>query len=77
MIYLDDIKLITLKSPRSPITEAFRTLRTNIQFSSFDYKVKTIVITSSGPGEGKTTIASNLAISTAQSGYSTILLVVI
>lgn len=69
-----EIKLATIKSPKSPVAEAYRTLRTNIQFSSFDYKVKTIVITSSGPAEGKTTTSCNLAIATAQSGKRTILL---
>lgn len=69
-----DIKLVSMKAPKSPVAEAYRTLRTNIQFSSFDYKVKTIVITSSGPAEGKTTTSCNLAIATAQSGKRTILL---
>lgn len=74
VINLAEIKLVTLKAPKSPVAEAYRTLRTNIQFSSFDNKVKTIVITSSGPGEGKTTTSSNLAIATAQAGSRTILL---
>jgi capsular exopolysaccharide synthesis family protein len=71
---LAEIKLVTLKTPKSPVAEAYRTLRTNIQFSSFDNKVKTIVITSSGPAEGKTTTSCNLAIATAQAGSRTILL---
>lgn len=66
--------LISIKSPKSPITEAYRTLRTNVQFSSFDKKVQTICITSSGPGEGKSTVASNLAVVTAESGKKTILI---
>ncbi len=69
-----EIKLVTLKAPKSPVAEAYRTLRTNIQFSSFDNKVKTIVITSSGPAEGKTTTSCNLAITTSQAGKRTILL---
>jgi capsular exopolysaccharide synthesis family protein len=69
-----DIKLVSIKAPKSPVAEAYRTLRTNIQFSSFDYEIKTIVITSSGPAEGKTTTSCNLAIATAQSGKRTILL---
>lgn len=69
-----EIKLATIKSPKSPAAEAYRTLRTNIQFSSFDNKIKTIVITSSGPAEGKTTTSCNLAIATAQAGKRTILL---
>lgn len=69
-----EIKLVTVKSPKSPAAEAYKTLRTNIQFSSFDHKVKTIVITSTGPSEGKTTTSCNLAITIAQSGKRTILL---
>lgn len=54
-------KLITIIDPKSPTSEAYRTLRTNIQFSSIDKEIKTIAITSSTPSEGKSTIASNLA----------------
>ncbi len=57
--------LITQRNPKSPISEAFRTLRTNIQFSSIDKEIKTIVFTSSTPKEGKTTVAANLAASIA------------
>lgn len=60
--------LIALKNPKSRASEAFRTLRTNIQFSSLDNNVKSIVVTSSGPNEGKSTIMSNLAITIAQGG---------
>ncbi|GFN32774.1 CpsD/CapB family tyrosine-protein kinase [Paenibacillus xylaniclasticus] len=58
--------LITLSNPRSPISEAYRTLRTNIDFSSIDETMQAIVVTSSGPGEGKSTTISNLAIAFAQ-----------
>lgn len=58
-------KLQTLKNPKSIFSEAFRTLRTNIQFTSIDKSIKTIVITSTSQGEGKTTTATNLAISIA------------
>jgi capsular exopolysaccharide synthesis family protein len=71
---LAEIQLATLKKPKSQTAEAYRTLRTNIQFSSLDNKVKTIVITSSGPAEGKTTTACNLAITMAQAGSKIILL---
>jgi len=70
---MDKINLITLKDSRSPISEAFRTLRTNIQYSSVDKKIQVIVVTSSGPGEGKSTASSNLAVAIAQSGYKTLL----
>jgi capsular exopolysaccharide synthesis family protein len=59
--------LITLANPRSPISEAYRTLRTNIDFSSIDAAMQVIMVTSTGPGEGKSTTISNLAITFAQS----------
>ena len=60
--------LITLSNPKSPIAEAYRTLRTNIQFSNVDGDLKLLCVTSSGPGEGKTTTSTNLAEMFAQSG---------
>ena len=66
-------KLITLKNPKSRTAEAFRTLRTNIQFSSLDKELESIVVTSSGAGEGKSTVISNLAITMAESGKRVIL----
>lgn len=68
------INLITVKNPKAPSSEAYRTLRTNIQFSTFDKKTQVIVITSSGPGEGKSTVAANLAVVMAQSGSKTLLM---
>ena len=59
---------------KSPMSEAYKTLRSNIRFSSLDKKIQTIMITSPGPGEGKTTTSSNLAIAMAQAGYKTILI---
>lgn len=61
-------ELITLNNPKSPSAEAYRTLRTNIQFSNVDGDLKTLCVTSSGPGEGKTTTATNLAETFAQAG---------
>jgi len=66
--------LITISNPMSPVAEAYRTLRTNIQFSSIDKKVQVVCVTSTGPGEGKSTVASNLAVVTAQSGKKTLLI---
>lgn len=66
--------LITINSPKSPIAEAYRTLRTNIQYSSIDKKIQVICITSAGPGEGKSTVAANLAVVTAQAGKKTLLI---
>lgn len=51
------------RKPKSIEAEAYRRLRTNIEYSSFDDKYKVIVVTSSFPGEGKSTTAGNLAIS--------------
>ena len=55
-------KLITKLNPKSPVSEQYRTIRTNIQFSAVDEEIRTLMITSSGPGEGKSTTTSNLAI---------------
>ncbi|MBE6052176.1 MAG: CpsD/CapB family tyrosine-protein kinase [Clostridium sp.] len=60
--------------PKSVEAESYRTLRTNIQYSSLDKKLQTIVITSSEPGEGKTTTACNLALSFAQADKKTLLI---
>lgn len=65
--------LITLTNPRSPISEAYRTLRTNIEFSSFDKKLRTLVVTSASPEEGKSTTLANLAVAMAQAGKRVIL----
>jgi len=69
-----DYSLITYSQPKSPISEAYRVLRTNIQYSSIDNPIKTIVITSAGADEGKSTTAANLAIAFAQSGNKVLML---
>lgn len=66
-------KLVTLEQPRTAESESFRVLRTNIQFTSVDKPIRSLVITSSGPGEGKSFTASNLAIVMAQAGLRVIL----
>ena len=58
--------LVTLSSPRSPISEAYRTLRTNLQFVSPDKPLQTLLITSPGAEEGKSTMLANLAVAMAQ-----------
>lgn len=65
--------LVTRYTPRSPISEAYRTLRTNIQFSRIDSPLKTVVISSAAPSEGKSTTVANLAITTALMGVKTLL----
>jgi capsular exopolysaccharide synthesis family protein len=66
--------LIVQDNPKSPIAEAYRTLRTNIQFSSFDNKLDTILVTSSGPSEGKSVTASNLAFAMSEIGKKVLLI---
>ncbi|NQT27570.1 polysaccharide biosynthesis tyrosine autokinase [candidate division KSB1 bacterium] len=66
-------RLITHFAPKSPISEAYRTLRTNIQYAKADSPIKSFLVTSSGPGEGKSTTVANLAITFAQMGARTLL----
>jgi capsular exopolysaccharide synthesis family protein len=65
--------LITISNPRSPICEAYRTLRTNLEFSSLDKPIRSMVVTSAAPEEGKSTTLANLAVTIAQSGKKVIL----
>ncbi len=65
--------LITLTDPRSPGAEAFRTLRTNLMFSSLDKPITTLLVTSPAPDEGKSITLANLAVTMAQGGRNTIL----
>ena len=67
-------RLITHFKPRSPISESYRSLRTNLQFASVDGGIKTVVVSSPAPKEGKTLTASNLAITQAQAGKKTLLM---
>jgi capsular exopolysaccharide synthesis family protein len=66
--------VFTADHPLSVISEAFRNIRTNIELLSVDKPLETLLITSSGPSEGKSTIAVNLAAVMAQGGRKTILL---
>jgi len=66
-------KLITLTDPRSAAAEAFRTLRTNLMFSSLDLALTTIVVTAPAEADDKTSVVANLAIAFAQAGNKTIL----
>ncbi|OZC03440.1 hypothetical protein BSZ36_10880 [Rubricoccus marinus] len=68
-----DTRLVTLLVPVAQASEAFRGLRTSIQFSRPDTVIQTILVTSGSPGEGKTTMSSNLAAVMAQSGRRTLL----
>ena len=66
--------LITNLNPRSPISEQFRTVRTNLQFSSVDSALQSIIVTSAGPSEGKSLTAANLAVVYAQQEKRTLLI---
>jgi tyrosine-protein kinase len=65
---IPDAYLITDYQPRSPVSEAYRMLRTNIQFANIDQPINTLLITSAEPLEGKSTISANLAVVNAQNG---------
>jgi len=66
-------RLITHLDPKSPVSEAYRTLRTNIQFQKLKNKESALMVTSSAPKEGKSTTIANLAITMAQMGSKTLL----
>ena len=61
-VYMKSNEIISLINPKSPVTEAYRTLLTNIEYSSVDKQIQMIAVTSSAPSEGKTTTATNLAV---------------
>jgi capsular exopolysaccharide synthesis family protein len=65
--------LVTLTYPHAPASESFRVLRTNIQFASVDHPVRSLIVTSAGPREGKSFTAANLAIVMAQAGRRVVL----
>jgi len=66
--------LYVAKQPRSPVTEAYRAMRTNLEFAGVNQPLRTILVTSPGPSEGKTTTAINLAAIIAQGDKDVILL---
>ncbi len=63
-----DACIVTQHDPKSPISEAYRTLRTNFQFATLKRPIRTVMMTSAVPGEGKTTTAVNLAVTMADRG---------
>ena len=67
-------ELITKKHSKSPVSEAYRTIRTNVQFSAVNKDLKTIVITSATPNEGKSTTISNLGVVMAQAGQKVVIM---
>ena len=66
-------ELITFTSPKASVSEVFRTLRTNIQFMNVNNKLKSLLVTSTVPGEGKSWVSANLAITFAQAGKRVVL----
>src|SRR6056297_1471136 len=67
-------ELITTRHPKSPVAESFRSIRTNLNFISPDDPLESMLITSSGSGEGKSLISSNVAVSLAQNGKKIIII---
>lgn len=65
--------LVSMTAPKSPIAEQYRTIRTNIQFSTVDEEITSMIVTSAGPGEGKSTTAANVAVVFAQQGKKVLL----
>lgn len=68
-----EYELITNESPKSAIAEAYRTLRTNLGFAELDQPCRSILISSTGPMDGKSTTSANLAVVMAQAGKKTLL----
>lgn len=66
-------KLVSMQDLFSPVTEAYRQIRTNLQYTAVDQPAKTVMVTSASAGEGKTTTAANLAIVMAQAELKTII----
>jgi non-specific protein-tyrosine kinase len=71
--YESSSALVTMSQPRAPISEAFRSLRTNLQFASAATPLKTIVVTSPSPEDGKTTVVANLANVVSQNNRKVVL----
>lgn len=66
--------LVTANQPRTPVAEAFRALRTNIQYASVDRPLKTLLVTSPSPEDGKSTITANLGVVLAQGGRKVVII---
>ncbi len=71
---LDHIEHAAIRNPQSLVAEAFRQIRTNLLFSGPAESQRTLLVTSPGPGDGKTTVAINLAVTSAQSGQRVLLI---
>jgi non-specific protein-tyrosine kinase len=70
----EDTRLVTMRRPRDPVSEAFRVLRTNIQFTNVDHPYRSLLMTSAMPLEGKSATISNLGVVLAQAGHNVLLI---
>jgi protein-tyrosine kinase len=68
----DSRRLVTAIDPRSAAAEAYRTLRTNLEFTGLDAPLRTVIVTSAGAEDGKSTVLANLAVAMAESGKSVV-----
>ena len=66
-------RLLTHEDPKSPISEAYRSLRTSLMYDRKEHNGRIVLVSSPGPGEGKTTTIANLAITYANMGKKTLL----
>lgn len=66
-------EIFVYNNPKSPVSESYRSIRTSLQFANVDKNIKTVLITSTTPGEGKTTTLCNLAAAMAMDGYKTLI----
>ena len=71
---IKQINLLAFKDPKSPVAEAYRTIRTNLQFSGVDKEMKVVEVTSAVPNEGKSTVIASLAVVLAQARRRVLLL---
>ena len=71
---IKQINLLAFKDPKSPVAEAYRTIRTNLQFSGVDKEMKVVEVTSAVPNEGKSTVVASLAVVLAQARKKVLLL---
>ena len=71
---IKQINLLAFKDPKSPVAEAYRTIRTNLQFSGVDKEIKVVEVTSAVPNEGKSTVIASLAVVLAQARKKVLLL---
>ena len=71
---IQQINLPAFKDPKSPVAEAYRSIRTNLQFSGVDKEMKVVEVTSAVPNEGKSTVIASLAVVLAQAGKQVLLL---